>query len=356
MTWKQKKLILSRCIVLLFIVFSYLQWDEYTDFHQKNVEYTQESKKTIQEISNFELDQLQLIQNPEMFKTPNKKLLEQITNEINNAEKRVWLETYILTEKRIQQAVKKSHNNWVDVKVVLEKNPYKAYSINNKSYKNLTGSWVNVHWSNTKNFSLNHSKFLLIDDFAYISTWNFSYSTFTKNRDFFVKTSDPKIIEKLEKIFINDYQWKKEIFEFPNLVISPENTRTKFNKLVQSAQKNIDIYFQYAKDDKFLNELITASKKWIKIRIVFPKTMKDDTEVLNILKNNQIEYRFLEKNKMHSKAIYVDKKYLFLWSINFSHYSIDRNREIWIILKNSKILSDFGKIFNNDFKQNITEK
>jgi phosphatidylserine/phosphatidylglycerophosphate/cardiolipin synthase-like enzyme len=59
---------------------------------------------------------------------------------------------------------------------------------------------------------------------------------------------------------------------------------------------------------------------------------------------------------MHSKAIYVDKKYLFLWSINFSHYSIDRNREIWIILKNSKILSDFEKIFNNDFKQNITEK
>jgi hypothetical protein len=52
-----------------------------------------------------------LIENPEMFKTPNKKLLEQITNEVNNAEKRVWLETYILTEKRVQQAIKKSHNN-----------------------------------------------------------------------------------------------------------------------------------------------------------------------------------------------------------------------------------------------------
>lgn len=350
MNINQKKKILSWCIVLLLVLFSYYQGDEYKNFHEKSYKLNTKNVENIEKISSFQLDQLQKVENPEMYKTPNRKLLDQIVNEINNAEKRVWLETYILTEKRIQQALKKAHLRWIDTQVVLEKNPYKAYNINNKSYKNLSWSWVNIHWSNTKNFSLNHAKFILIDDSTYISTWNFSYSTFTKNRDFFIKTDDVQIIKTLENVFLNDYNGEKNIIEHSNIVISPENTRKKFHTLVQNAQTSIDMYFQYAKDDKFLQEIITSAKKWVKIRIVFPKTMKDDSEVLNILEQNNIEYNFLERNKMHSKAIFIDKKYLFIWSINFSKYSIDKNREIWIILKNSKILSDFENIFNNDFQ------
>jgi hypothetical protein len=30
---------------------------------------------------------------------------------------------------------------------------------------------------------------------------------------------------------------------------------------VQNAQTSIDMYFQYAKDDKFLQEIITSAKK-----------------------------------------------------------------------------------------------
>jgi len=53
---------------------------------------------------------------------------------------------------------------------------------------------------------------------------------------------------------------------------------------------------------------------------------------------------------MHAKAILIDKEYLFIWSINFSYYSIDRNREVWILIKNSKIINNFLKIYNQDIK------
>jgi phosphatidylserine/phosphatidylglycerophosphate/cardiolipin synthase-like enzyme len=58
----------------------------------------------------------------------------------------------------------------------------------------------------------------------------------------------------------------------------------------------------------------------------------------------------LPKYKMHAKAILVDEKYLFIWSINFSTYSIDRNREIWILIKNKNIIDEFLAIFSQDSK------
>jgi phosphatidylserine/phosphatidylglycerophosphate/cardiolipin synthase-like enzyme len=44
----------------------------------------------------------------------------------------------------------------------------------------------------------------------------------------------------------------------------------------------------------------------------------------------------------------VDNKYLFIWSTNFSEYSFDKNREIWILTKEKKIISKFNEIFSKD--------
>ena len=52
---------------------------------------------------------------------------------------------------------------------------------------------------------------------------------------------------------------------------------------------------------------------------------------------------------MHSKVILVDEKYVFVWSVNFSEYSLDKNREMWIILKNEDIVKRILEIFKNDF-------
>jgi hypothetical protein len=52
----------------------------------------------------------------------------------------------------------------------LEKNPYKATNINNKHFNLLNKNGVDIVWSNSDNFSLNHSKFFIIDDEVILST------------------------------------------------------------------------------------------------------------------------------------------------------------------------------------------
>jgi phosphatidylserine/phosphatidylglycerophosphate/cardiolipin synthase-like enzyme len=55
----------------------------------------------------------------------------------------------------------------------------------------------------------------------------------------------------------------------------------------------------------------------------------------------------LAKRTMHSKAILIDFNYLFIWSVNFSEYSLDKNREIGILIKEEEIIEKWKEIFKN---------
>jgi len=337
-------------IVLFIVVFSFYNFSDYKNFHKANYEIENTKKLVNEKLSNFELEDIKKINNINIYPTPDKDLLTKIVTDIDNAKEKIFLETYILTEKKVQEALVRAKKRWINIKVILEKAPYMAYNINNKSYQKLLNAWIDVKWSDKDDYSFNHSKVLIIDDLSIISTGNFSYSTFTKNRDLFIFTKNENINSKLIENFENDYIWKKiNIFD-ENLIFSPNSSRVKFEKLFESAEENIKMYFQYIKDDELLNKLIKIkNEKNIDIEIIIAETAKDDENVIK-LKKQWIKIKVMDKYKMHSKAILIDNKYLFVWSINFSDYSIDRNREIWILIRNNEIINEFLYIYEQDIK------
>jgi len=336
--------------IIFIILFSLFNYEEYSEFHQTKSEIENKNIELNANLEKFELEDIREINDLEFYYTPNKELLTRIVELINNAENEIFLEVYMLTEKRIQESLIKAHNRWIELKIILEKDPYMAYSINDKAYNKLEKAWIDIIWSSKNNYSFNHSKILIIDDLSIISTGNFSYSTFTKNRDFFIFTEDLNTKNKLKENFYNDYNSTKiNIFD-NNLIFSPNSSRIKFEKLFDEAERNIKMYFQYLKDDELVNKLINIKKeKNISIEIIIPNTATEDENTIK-LKNAWINILVLPKYKMHAKAILVDEKYLFIWSINFSTYSIDRNREIWILIKNKNIIDEFLAIFSQDSK------
>jgi len=336
--------------IIFIILFSLFNYEEYSEFHQTKSEIENKNIELNANLEKFELEDIREINDLEFYYTPNKELLTRIVELINNAENEIFLEVYMLTEKRIQESLIKAHNRWIELKIILEKDPYMAYSINDKAYNKLQKAWIDIIWSSKSNYSFNHSKILIIDDLSIISTGNFSYSTFTKNRDFFIFTEDLNTKNKLKENFYNDYNSTKiNIFD-NNLIFSPNSSRIKFEKLFDEAERDIKMYFQYLKDDELVNKLINIKKeKNISIEIIIPDTATEDENTIK-LKNAWINILVLPKYKMHAKAILVDEKYLFIWSINFSTYSIDRNREIWILIKNKNIIDEFLAIFSQDSK------
>ncbi len=98
----------------------------------------------------------------------------------------MYVEVYIFTERDLRDALIRAYARGVDVKILLENNPYQAPYLNDDHFTSFQQAHIPVKWSDPLNYSLNHAKLLLIDDYAYISTGNFSYSLFTKNRDMLV--------------------------------------------------------------------------------------------------------------------------------------------------------------------------
>lgn len=341
--------ILQILFFIIFIsIFSYYNFNEYYKFHKTKIELKEKQIEYNNKVLNFDINKIKKINDIEFYYTPNKELKSKIINYITNAKEYIYIEIYMLTEKKIIEAIIKAHKKWIKVKIILEKDPYKAFNINNKTFNKLKKAEIDIIWSNKNNYYLNHSKVLLIDELSIISTWNLTHSTFEKNRDFFIFTKDKNINLKLKENFLNDYNWIKINTYDNNLIFSPNNSRKIFEKLFKTAKHDIKIYFQYMKDESLVNELIKIKKeKNINITIIIPKTAEKDKEI-NKLKKSWIKIKIFSKYKMHAKAILIDNKVLYIWSINFSDYSIDKNREIWILIKNIKIIYEFLDIYNYD--------
>lgn len=338
-------------VMSLFFLFSCS--NEYKTFHEENNKKIESEKYIKQQVSNFSFEDVKYLSGITLTQTPDTKYLDEIAKKVENAKNRVYLEVYILTETRLQTALKKAHKNWVEVKVLLEKNVYKAPSLNKKSYENLSKSWIDVKYSNPDNYALNHTKMLFIDDEVILSTWNYSYSSFKYNKEFFLNIKNKEINEYFLNIFNADFAWEKLNTYHPNLVLSPFYTREKLDYIIKNAKKEIKIYANNIWDVKILNLLKEAREKGIIVDIIIPSLEKvsSNKDEVEFFKINNINFKHTTwKIQNHAKSILVDDKILYIWSINFSTASIERNREIWILLINEDLIKKFKIFFDKDFK------
>lgn len=346
----KQKLISILFFVLFFIVFWYFYGNEYQEFYEEKLKISQQNELIQEKVRDFSLqDTVGISSNPQLFVTPSKEFLDMLVEKIDTAKERVYMEVYIFTEKRVLESLKKAYQRWVDVQVILEKNPYRAPWLNDKRFKELEKSGISVQWSDTKNYALNHAKLLIIDQEAIISTGNMSYSTFTKNRDFFISTFDVDIVATLSQLFYNDFHWIKTSPYHPNIILSPEYSRSKISQMFQEAEKSIFMYFQYLQDDNLESLLIEKSQSGTDVKIVVDDDFfKEYQDKIYDLRQAWIEIHEYHKSSMHAKAILIDEKYLYIWSINFSTYSLDKNREVGIIISELSLINQFLDVFTWD--------
>ncbi len=338
------------CLFIFFSLFWYFFGDEYWEYRDlwKQEQEYRESLNIALEGFQFENIE-EFWDNIQLFHTPNLHLLHDIVKQIDKAKDKIYVEVYIFTERDMRDALIRAHRRWVDVKILLENNPYKAPYLNDKHYQAFKDVGIDVRWSDPLNYSLNHAKMMIIDQSVYISTGNFSYSLFKYNRDFLVLFRERDFVEKLEELFLWDFQHKNIWIYDENLVLSPSYSRDRLTRLISSAEETIDFYFPYIADDDFRDSLFDIAKSGVTIRgIVEEKFYKENSDMVSDFAKQGIALSPLKSDKLHAKAINVDDKYLYVGSINFSTYSFDENREIGLIIKDSAIMKNFTEIFESD--------
>lgn len=137
---------------------------------------------------------------------PDVKIANRIIDLFDHAQRSIDFNMYLLTRTDMIDALVAAKKRGVKVRVILEKTVYQMPKINQKPYDTLAAAGVEVVWANEKKFNFDHAKYFIADDAVMIATGNMTKSSFEKNREFFVFSSDAKLRDMLQKIFDADFE------------------------------------------------------------------------------------------------------------------------------------------------------
>ncbi len=253
---------------------------------------------------------------------------------INYAKKDLDINVYYLNDKSIFNAIKYAVKRGVNVKIMIDGRPYKM-SIRKEEQKI---KQTDAHFKIDKMFDgkyvFDHAKYMLDNHEALIGTANFDWSAFHKNREYEYTTYNKKIISSLKNIFNSDYRniaFNGHVNH--NLVVSPNATQRLLSVINQPGKLDIETE-ELGYDRAILSAL---AKKGSAVRIIVPSTISYyDKKCIIFLERYGVKVRLMPVKNVyiHAKMI-VGAQEAFIGSENFTYTSLNKNREVGIIIYNN---------------------
>lgn len=275
-----------------------------------------------------------------------------ILDAINNAHQSVWLEMYLLTDKNIIQALEDAAGRHMDVRVMLEPNPFGGGSPQ-PTLDALKAAGASTEVTDP-NFTLTHEKGMIIDaNTAFIMTSNFTYSALNgKNREYGVIDTAPQDVKGVTDIFNADWNRGTVQLSDDNLVVSPVNARNDLTTLISSAQKSLIIEAEELYDTNIAQAIAADAQRGVQVQVVLPtpQTQPDsNSSGITTIKAAGAQVKEDPQIIMHAKMLVVDGKQAFVGSENFSSASLDSNRELGLLLSDPQIISTLQQTFDQDW-------
>jgi phosphatidylserine/phosphatidylglycerophosphate/cardiolipin synthase-like enzyme len=190
-----------------------------------------------------------------------------------------------------------------------------------------------------------HYKVMTVDDStAIIFTFNPTRENLHYTRDFGVELYAPRVASEINRLF--DADWDDMPFT-PNadspLLISPFNSRAKMRLLLESAEKSIHIADAKVEDNAMLRILSEKARDGVDVRILGDK---GHHSVLP----SMIQFRVTPRFKLHAKCVIVDGARAALGSMNLRTESLDRRREVGILIEDPNAVKRLNAVFNSDWE------
>ncbi|MCE1248418.1 MAG: phospholipase D-like domain-containing protein [Firmicutes bacterium] len=284
----------------------------------------------------------------------------QVLEGINQAKQSIRLTIYEIGDPDILDALKSAAQRGVEVKIIFN---YHSFSEAQRGkildiMRSLESKGVKTKVADRR-FAHTHQKSFVFDDKkAIIMSFNLQSNYFTNTRDFGIITLSSQEIDEITKVFEADWLYSDITPSEEDLVWSPVNSNEKLIDLIRSAKKTIEIYNEEVADKEILDELIKAAQTGVEIRFISAQLIGYDGRDGNIygrkkLNDNGVKAKYGDFLYIHAKMILVDygteNARVFVGSENFSYTSLQKNRELGIIVEENNILDRLHSIFNTDW-------
>lgn len=277
--------------------------------------------------------------------------VSEVVKAIDGAQHTILVSIYILSQHRIVRALERAATQGVAVYVLLERHPFGLFQQPQDEFAQLYAAGIHVAWA-PDSFTYSHAKFMVLDDAVLIlSTANFSKAGFTSDRDFVVVDDSPLDVREADNIFRADWDRITPVLNDPNLVVSPANARVKLMRLLGGATRSLDLYSEEMLDPRVVRELGALARSGVRVRVlaaIVPGWARRSLTYAGVAVARRA-YGF-RGVYIHAKAIVVDHRLAFVGSENISANSLDRNRELGVIIRDGAVIDRIEATFSEDWQ------
>ena len=274
---------------------------------------------------------------------------------IQSARHEIDAGVYYLSDRPILSALKAAEARGVDVRIIIEGKPYgmKPWQVRKEEKAiEATGAALKLapyrFESHGDHYAFQHSKYLCNGHECEIGTANFDWSAFHRNREYLYVTSNPAVVRAANAVFHAD--WKNQrapAFAHKVLVLSP---RTSAAQLLQVIEQPGAIDVESEELGPYAPILDALAAKGHDLRMILPASINaEDRRDVEFLRSHGCHVRLMPKRPiyMHAKTI-VGGQRAFIGSENFTPTSLEKNREMGLLLNGSDIGTLHAQ-FNRDW-------
>lgn len=284
------------------------------------------------------------------FRSPGESLTKELAS-FSATKQNLDVRTYEFTQKDFKTIMKNLAESGVNIRIIVEDKKFKQFQNTLKVVSQEFSWYKNIQLKSDKQMGTEyvHAKVNLIDSGFIIQTANLTKSSFASNREHFFQSFDPQVRESLHTLFEKDWNGERISMKdiHPNLVVCNINCRGVIEQLLSSAQTSIIIQTQYITDDN-IRKILKSKKNLTEFKLLVADTT-DNNDLISFFGDTYA--RKFKQQYNHTKMILIDNKIVLLGSMNLSATSLDKNREIWILLLDTAIINTFTTQFYQDWKK-----
>lgn len=268
------------------------------------------------------------------------------------------LAIYGLTDQILLNSLIAASQQNKKVRLLLEPQPYLATTENQKAINLLNTYPIALQWP-SNHFKFLHQKTVILDSqTAIVMTFNFTHSTFSKERNFAVVVHDGAMVNEIQSVFNADFAHQPITVSQENLVWSPDNSRQKILSFIENAHQSLDVYAETISDYQIIGALgKLARNKQAVVRIILSShPNKKMLNKLNYLRRSGVLIHENADLLIHAKTLCRDHSAAIIGSINLTKTSLDENRELSVITADPMVIKKLEAVFTRDWRDHLPKK
>jgi cardiolipin synthase len=191
-----------------------------------------------------------------------------------------------------------------------------------------------------------HYKIMVVDrEVLWVMGFNYTHLDIDRSRSMAIVTRNRRFVQEALKLFDADFDRQPYVAGQKDFLVSPLNSRAALAALVKGAREQLLIYDEKVTDNAMQALLAERAKAGVEIRVLggLEKTIP----------GIQVEKY---PGTLHLRAIIRDGERAFIGSQSLRRLELEGRREVGIVFKDSKIIKQMTRTFEEDWARTPTGK